>query len=185
LGLLETFSEADLDHMAIDGEIVDDVRGICNHGFRFRAGGGLRAADACVMGLFRAFGVDDVGCGCRLVALALVVGLAGCAVPEKPVFEAFDFDYLTKIKLDVGAIEVDDGWVPRGDARHVEYLAPTRPAKAMRMMAEQRLVPGERRGTAVVRVDDDASIISVAGGSRAVSRCIWRCWTGRGSRSAW
>ena len=95
----------------------------------------------------------------RLVALALVVGLAGCAKPEKPVFEAFDFDYLTKIKLDVGAIEVDDGWVPRGSARHVEYLAPTRPVKAMRMMAEQRLVPGGTAGTAVVRVDDGSIIL--------------------------
>lgn len=98
----------------------------------------------------------------RLAALALVVGLAGCAKPEKPVFEAFDFDYLTKIKLDVGAIEVDDGWVPRGSARHVEYLAPTRPTKAMRLMAEHRLVPGGTAGVAAVRVDD-ASIILYRG----------------------
>jgi hypothetical protein len=90
----------------------------------------------------------------RLVAFVLVVVLSGCAKPEKPVFEAFDFDYLTKIKLDVGAVEVDDGWVPRGSARHVEYLAPTRPTKAMRLMAEQRLVPGGAAGTAALRIDD-------------------------------
>ncbi len=98
----------------------------------------------------------------RLLAFALVVVLSGCAKPEKPVFEAFDFDYLTKIKLDVGAIEVDDGWVPRGSARHVEYLAPTRPAKAMRLMAEQRLVPGGAAGTAALRIDD-ASIVLYRG----------------------
>ena len=37
----------------------------------------------------------------RLIACALVVMVVGCAKPEKaerPVFEAFDFDYLTKIK---------------------------------------------------------------------------------------
>ncbi len=98
----------------------------------------------------------------RLVAFALVVVLGACAKPEKPVFEAFDFGYLTKIKLDVGAIEVDGGWVPRGSARHVEYLAPTRPTKAMRLMAEHRLVPGGTAGVAAVRIDD-ASIVLYRG----------------------
>ena len=101
----------------------------------------------------------------RLIACALVVLVVGCAKPEKaerPVFEAFDFDYLTKIKLDVGSIEVDDGWVPRGSARHVEYLAPTRPTKAMRLMAEHRLVPGGTAGVAALRIDD-ASIVLYRG----------------------
>ena len=52
----------------------------------------------------------------RRAALCLVVLLAACKAPEKPVFEAFDFYYLTKIKLNVATIEIDDGWVPRGSA---------------------------------------------------------------------
>ena len=93
----------------------------------------------------------------RRAALCLVFLLAACKAPEKPVF-----DYLTKIKLDVGNIEIEDAWVPRGSARHVEYLAPTRPTKAMRLMAEQRLVPGGTAGKAVFRIDD-ASIILYRG----------------------
>ena len=96
----------------------------------------------------------------RALAVILPLLLAACAEPPRPVFEAFDFDYLTRIKLDVGFIEVDANWVPRGSARHVEYLAPTRPSKAMRLMAEQRVVAGGTTGTAQVVVDD-ASIILV------------------------
>ncbi len=98
----------------------------------------------------------------RRAALCLVVLLAACKAPEKPVFEAFDFYYLTKIKLNVATIEIDDGWVPRGSAGHVEYLAPTRPTKAMRLMVEHRLVTGGTAGQAVFRIDD-ASIILFRG----------------------
>ena len=98
----------------------------------------------------------------RRAALFVVLVLAGCSKPERPVFEAFEFDYLTKIKLSAGAIEIQDGWVPRGSARHVEYLAPTRPTKALRLMAEQRLVPGGVTGQAMFGIDD-ASIILFRG----------------------
>ena len=43
-GLLETFSEDDLDHMAIDGEIVMTCE-FCNHDFRFPRAD-VRRADA-------------------------------------------------------------------------------------------------------------------------------------------
>jgi hypothetical protein len=98
----------------------------------------------------------------RCLALCFVVGLVGCKAPEKPVFEAFDFEYLTKIKINVAAIEIEDAWVPRGAARHVEYLAPTRPVKALRLMAEHRLVTGGTVGQAIFAVDD-ASIILYRG----------------------
>ncbi len=98
----------------------------------------------------------------RCFAVCLVVLLAGCKPPEKPVFEAFDFAYLTTIKLNVATIEIEDAWVPRGAARHVEYLAPTRPVKALRLMAEHRLVTGGTVGQAIFAVDD-ASIIAYRG----------------------
>ncbi len=98
----------------------------------------------------------------RRAALLLPFLLAACSKPEPPSFEPFDFDYLTKIKLDVGTIEIDDAWAPRGAARHVEYIAPTRPTKALRLMAEQRLVTGGSAGQALFGIDD-ASIILYRG----------------------
>ena len=68
------------------------------------------------------------------------------------------YDYLTTLKLNVGRIEVDDSWAPRGAARHVEYLAPVTPREALRRMAEDRLVAGGTVGRAVF-VIEDASII--------------------------
>jgi hypothetical protein len=94
----------------------------------------------------------------RRTALLACLALAACGDNPKPVFAPLDFDYLTKIKLDVGSVDIDDSWAPRGQARHVEFLAPTRPSKAMRLMAEQRLVPGGTTGRALFTIDD-ASII--------------------------
>jgi hypothetical protein len=91
----------------------------------------------------------------RLAALLLV---AGCSETPPPVFERLDFDYLTKIRLDVGRVDIDDSWVPSGRARQLGYLAPVRPEAALRSMAESRLVPGSTQGRATFVVDN-ASII--------------------------
>lgn len=94
----------------------------------------------------------------RRLVLTGLLALGACASAEKPVFEPLDFDYLTKIKLDASQLDIEDAWVPRGSARHVEYLAPTRPLKALRLMADQRLVTGGMAGRAVFGVDDAALI---------------------------
>ncbi len=95
----------------------------------------------------------------RLLAFAMLAVLAGCAPQrEPPVFERLDFDYLTKLQLDVARIDIDDSWVPRGGARQVGFLAPTRPEAALRAMAESRLFPGGTQGRGLF-VIDDASIV--------------------------
>lgn len=96
----------------------------------------------------------------RRFLLAGLLALASCGGGEKPVFEPLDYDYLTKIKLDAGELDIDDGWVPRGSARHVEYLAPSRPLKTLRKMAEQRLVTGSMTGRAVFTVTDASLILN-------------------------
>lgn len=98
----------------------------------------------------------------RRLFLLAPLAVAACAAREPRVFEPLDYDYLTKIKLDVGQIDIEDAWAPRGAGRHVEFLAPSRPQKTLRLMAEQRLVAGGLSGRAVFGIDD-ASIILVRG----------------------
>lgn len=85
--------------------------------------------------------------------------LAACtATPSERSYPRPSYAYLTKLRLRVGAISIDDSWVPRGAARHVEYLAPTTPLDALRQMAEDRLVAAGSNGRASFVVED-ASII--------------------------
>jgi hypothetical protein len=96
----------------------------------------------------------------RRAVLALGLLLSGCygnpAPP--PQFAPLDYSYLPTLKLDVARIDIDANWVPRGSARHVEYLSPTTPLAALRQMAQDRLFPGGSSGEAKF-VIDDASII--------------------------
>ena len=85
--------------------------------------------------------------------------LSGCGEDAPPAsFPPPSYDYLTTLKLNVGRVEIDDSWAPRGAARRVEHLAPVTPREALRRMAEDRVVAGGTSGRAVF-VIEDASII--------------------------
>jgi hypothetical protein len=96
----------------------------------------------------------------RRSLLALPLLLAACGDdPGAPAsYPPPSYDYLTKIELKVGRIEIDDSWAPRGAGRRVEFLAPIPPREALRRMAEDRLVAAGTTGRAVF-VIEDASII--------------------------
>lgn len=94
----------------------------------------------------------------RAWVLGVLALLAGCAPSPPPVFEKLDFDYLTKLRLDVARVDIDDSWAPSGGGRQVGYLAPTRPEVALRAMAASRLLPAGTQGRAVF-VIDNASVI--------------------------
>jgi hypothetical protein len=100
-------------------------------------------------------------------AAALVLLLAGCGSREPLRFEPLRYDYLTKIKLNVGRVDIDDTWTPRGADRHLEFLAPTPPLDALRHMADDRLVPGGTTGGARF-VIDEASIVRQRDAYRAI-----------------
>lgn len=105
----------------------------------------------------------------RRAALAFSVAvvpllLFGCAEPAPPqVFPPLTYGYLTKLKLDVGNIEVDNAWspAPLPNGEHVENQAPVQPVDALRRMVQDRLIPGGNGGSAVVTIDD-ASLVRVA-----------------------
>jgi len=94
-----------------------------------------------------------------LVGLGLLPTACGWW-PEEPAqhFEPLHYEYLTKLRLNVARIDVDDSWAPRGEARHAEYLSPVRPLDALRQMAMDRLVAGGNSDRALFTVED-ASII--------------------------
>ncbi|CAH2600640.1 conserved protein of unknown function [Rhodovastum atsumiense] len=95
----------------------------------------------------------------RRAALALPLVLAACGGRDVPTtFEPLGWDYLSRLKLNVGSIEIDDSWKPRPGTRDVGHLAPTPPVKALRQMAEDRLIAGGMTGEATF-VIDEASIV--------------------------
>ena len=101
----------------------------------------------------------------RRAALALfgaaLLAACGHSVPEER-FAPLDFDYLTKLKLNVANIEIDDSWTPRNGGRQVGAMSPANPLDALRLMGQQRLVPRGTSGRARF-VIEDASIVQTAG----------------------
>ncbi len=97
-----------------------------------------------------------------LACLACLPALAGCGgeEPASPqVFAPLDFSYLTKLRLNVASIDIDDTWTPAADSgQHVEYLSPVQPIDALRRMGQQRLVAAGSSGKARF-VIEDASIL--------------------------
>jgi hypothetical protein len=99
------------------------------------------------------------------LALALPLALAACVGRDEPprTFAPLTYDYLTKLKLNVAHIDIDDSWTPHitgdQDGNQVAGISPVRPLDTLRKMAEERLIPGGSSGRAVF-VIDDASIVA-------------------------
>jgi hypothetical protein len=101
--------------------------------------------------------------GAPFVLLLLGLLPAACGVwSRSPAqqYEPLHYEYLTKLRLDVAGIDIDDSWAPRGDARHVEFMAPISPVDALRQMAMDRLVAGGTTKRALYSIED-ASIIKL------------------------
>jgi hypothetical protein len=94
------------------------------------------------------------------LALALPLLLAACAGSEEPPrsFPPLTYDYLTKLKLNVARLNIDDSWTPPAGSNQIGNMSPVQPLDTLRKMAQDRLVPGGSSGRAVF-VIDNASIV--------------------------
>ena len=94
-----------------------------------------------------------------LAALLLPVGLAGCGASDQPPmsYPPVSYDYLTKMRLNVASVDIDDSLAPSSDPRDVTRFAPIKPIDALRQMGQDRLVAQGSTGRAVF-VIDQASI---------------------------
>ena len=103
----------------------------------------------------------------RHVLAALPLLLAACYEPSPPHpdFTPLSFDYLSKLKLLVATIDIDNEFAKQDTAetQHVEQLSPTQPQDALTRMAQDRLIPAGNNGHAVFTIID-ASIVRVPGG---------------------
>ncbi len=102
----------------------------------------------------------------RSLLLTLLAGLTGCVVDAPPPPLAVvqpDYSYLTKLRLNVATLAIDDSWTPRADSGlHVESLSPIQPIDALRRMGQDRLVAQGTSGQARFVVTD-ASILQMRG----------------------
>ncbi len=95
--------------------------------------------------------------------LLVPLAAAACATDGGEAQTAFDplsFDYLTKLRLSVGSVDIDDRWRPVLDSRDIGFLSPVSPISALRQMAEQRLLPGGGPGRAVFVIDQASLVVA-------------------------
>ncbi len=117
--------------------------------------------------------------------LPLVVAACVAAPETSPeAMPPLRYDYLTKLRLNVGAIDIDDQAVPTAPG-DVAALSPDPPAQALRQMAEDRLVAGGNTGRAVF-VIENASILRGPGGELTGALAVrLDIMTGSGSPTAY
>lgn len=124
----------------------------------------------------------------RAVAVLLLLLATACTdSPPPPAGPAEalappTYDYLTKLRLNVASISIDDSWVPKGDGQQVANLAPTPPLDALRQMAQDRLVAAGSSGRAIF-VIDDASIVHNGAGYHGALAVHLDVTTSDGTRS--
>ncbi len=104
--------------------------------------------------------------GAAIICLALPLGLAACGGDEPPPTEAYTqlhYEYLPKLRLNVGTVTVDDRAHPIGP-NDLAAQSPAIPALALEQMAHDRLFAAATAGVANFVVDQ-ASIVRQPNGT--------------------
>ncbi len=96
-----------------------------------------------------------------LTPLLLPLALAACGASDtEPMsYPRVNYDYLTKLRLNVASVDIDDSLTTPPD---MSRMAPIKPVDALRQMAQDRLVAQGSTGRAVFVVDE-ASITQAHG----------------------
>jgi hypothetical protein len=93
--------------------------------------------------------------GGLLAAPLLLAGCGGGGTTES--FAPLRYNYLSKLKLDVAAVEVHTAWTPQSaeaGAEHVEDSAPVQPVDALRQMEQDRVFAAGTSGHGVFTIAD-------------------------------
>ena len=101
-----------------------------------------------------------------LLAFLLLTPLAACTDDTPPVTQTFaplQYGYLPKLRLNVGAVQVQDRSLPVGP-QDVASSSPVIPAQALQQMARDRLFAAGTQGEADFIIDQ-ASIVRGPGGA--------------------
>jgi hypothetical protein len=93
-------------------------------------------------------------------ALLLATGLSACGPSDTPpvVYAPPSYDYLSKLRLDVAVVDIEDSWAPRPDSHDLGQVSPLHPVEALRQMARDRLLALGTAGHAEF-VIDEASLV--------------------------
>jgi hypothetical protein len=94
-----------------------------------------------------------------VVLTALALAACGPSTPVRTSFPPLTFDYLTRLRLNVATIDIDDAWQAPPNPREVGAYAPVPPVVALRQMAVDRLGAGGTSGRAVFTILD-ASLLN-------------------------
>ena len=99
------------------------------------------------------------------VAIGACLLLAACGGGEPtPTFAPPDYSYLSKLRLTVGTIDIEDHAAQGAGADDLGATAPVPPDQALRQMAHDRLIAAGNSGTGTFTIDQ-ASITGSGGGA--------------------
>src|SRR5438105_14803775 len=88
----------------------------------------------------------------RALGVVLVLLVAGCSSePPEPVYVPPTYTYLKPLRVNVGAVVIEDAWAPGPD--DVGMLSPVRPIDALHRLAQDRLVATGTAGRAVFKIE--------------------------------
>jgi hypothetical protein len=99
-------------------------------------------------------------------SIMLALGVAGCGGDEAPPpasFAPLHYDYLTKLRLNVGSIDIQDRSAPLGPD-DVSAQSPVTPAQALLQIAHDRLFAAGLLGHAQFVIDQASIVRGAAGG---------------------
>jgi hypothetical protein len=122
----------------------------------------------------------------RRLLLGLPFALAACESrpPARTNYPPFDFSYLTRLRLNVATIDIDNSWHAAPDPREVGAYAPIPPATALHQMALDRLGAGGGSGRAVFTILD-ASLLRFSSRVEGVFAVRLSATSGDATRSAY